>query len=97
MAAELQIGDKPNRDGVRVRPQSGPTRHLRECNACKEDATKGKTQEIRDEPAAGLCDIDDSDGHAKPDQYGRRICRLRCGSARAFGRQASLRRAVSPY
>jgi hypothetical protein len=34
----------------------------------QDNATKGETQKIKDEPAVGLCSIDDTDGHAKPDQ-----------------------------
>ena len=70
--------------------KSGLTRHLGECNVCKDTATKAETQEINDELAADLCSIDDIGGHAKPDQYGRSICRLGHSSARASGRQAFL-------
>jgi hypothetical protein len=68
--------------------KSGLTRHLGECNVCKDNATKAETQEIKDEFAVGLCGIDAIGGHAKPDQYGRSICRLGHGFARASGRQA---------
>src|SRR5258708_21731271 len=47
-------------------------------------------REIKGGPATGLCDIDDIGGHTKPDQYGRSVCRLGYGSARASSRQAFL-------
>jgi hypothetical protein len=86
----LTIGKSLDRESVRVRRQSGLTRHLGECNVCKDTATKAETQEIKDKFAVGLCGIDASGGEAKPDQYGRSICRLGHGSARASGRQAFL-------
>jgi hypothetical protein len=67
------------------------TRHLGECNVCKDSAAKVETQEIKNEPPIGLCGIDAIDGRTKPDQYGRSICRLGYGSARASSRQAFLR------
>jgi hypothetical protein len=75
---------------VRVRLQSGLIRYLGKCNVCKDNTTKAETQEINDELAADLCSIDDIGGHAKPDQYGRSVCRLGHGSARASSRQAFL-------
>jgi hypothetical protein len=73
--------------------KSGLTRYLGECNVCKDNAAKVETKEIKDEAAIGKRGIDDIGGHAKPDQYGRSICGLGHGSARAFSRQAFLRRA----
>ena len=90
-------GTSLDRESVRVRPQSGLTHHFGECNVCKDHVTKSETKEIRDEPVAGLCSIDDIGGHAKSDQYGRSVCRLRHRSARAFGRQAFLRQQDSRY
>src|SRR5258708_10709039 len=69
---------------------------LREYNVRKDNATKAETQEIKDEPASGLCGIDGIGGHAKPDQHGRSICGLGDSSARASGRKALLSRALSP-
>jgi hypothetical protein len=60
-------------------------------HACKDDRTEDKTQAINDEPDAGLCRVGDIDGHAKPDQYGRRRRRLGRGSGRAARRHAFLR------
>lgn len=84
-------GTSLDRESVRVRPQGGLTRHLGECNVCEDNVTKSETKEIKDEPVADLCSIDDVGGHAKSDQYGRSVCRLRHRSARAFSRQAFLR------
>ena len=70
--------------------KSGLTAISRESNVCKDTVTKAETQEIKDKFAVGLCGIDASGGQAKPDQYGRSICRLGHGSARASGRQAFL-------
>jgi hypothetical protein len=67
---------------------------LTECNTGEDGATKGETQEIKYEPAAGLCSVDGIGGHAKRNQFGRSICGLERGSARAFSRHAFLRRAV---
>ena len=86
----LQIGDKPRQGKRQGQAATGLTRHLGECNVCKYTATKAETQEIKDKFAVGLCGIDASGGEAKPDQYGRSICRLGHGSARASGRQAFL-------
>jgi hypothetical protein len=55
-----------------------------ECNGCEDGASKGKAQEIKGEPDAGLCGIDGIGGHAKPDQYGRCIRHLGDGAARAL-------------
>jgi hypothetical protein len=90
-------GTSLDRESVRVRPQSGLTRHLGERNVCKDYVTKSETKEIKDEPVAGLCSIDAIGGHAKSDQYGRSVCRLRHRSARAFSRQAFLRQQDSRY
>ena len=90
-------GTSLDRESVRVRPQSGLTRHLGECNVCKDYVTKSEKKEIKDEPVAGLCSIDAIGGHAKSDQYGRSVCRLRHRSARAFSRQAFLRQQDSRY
>ena len=73
------------------------TRYLGECNVCKDYVTKSEKKEIKDEPVAGLCSIDAIGGHAKSDQYGRSVCRLRHRSARAFSRQAFLRQQDSRY
>jgi hypothetical protein len=83
-------GTNLDRESVRVRLQTGLTHYLGECNVCKDNATKAETQEIEDELVAGLCGLDDVGGQAKPDQYGRRICWLGHGSARASSRQAFL-------
>ena len=90
-------GTSLDRESVRVRPQGGLTHHFGECNVCEDNVTKSETKEIRDEPVAGLCSIDDIGGHAKSDQYGRSVCRLRHRSARAFSRQAFLRQQGSRY
>jgi hypothetical protein len=84
-------GQTLDRESVRVRPVTAISG---ECNGCEDDAKKGKAQEIKAEPAAGLCDLDAISGHAKPFQYDRRICRLGRSSARASRRQAFLRRAT---
>jgi hypothetical protein len=52
-------------------------------------------QEVKGEPAAGLCDLDAIGGYAKPFQYGRRICRLGNGAAWAARGQAFLKPAAS--
>ena len=90
-------GTSLDRESVRVRPQGGLTHHFGECNVCEDNVTKSKTKEIRDEPVAGLCSIDDIGGHAKSDQYGRSVCRLRHRSARPSSRQAFLRQQDSRY
>jgi hypothetical protein len=78
---------------------SGPGRNAAwpaisgECNGCEDDATKGNAQEIKAEPTAGLCDLDEIGGRAKPDQYGRRVCCRGYGAAWASSRQAFLRQA----
>ena len=64
----LQIGANLDRESARVRLQCGLTHHhFGECNVCKYNATKAKTQEIKNELATGRCGIDAFCGHAKPD------------------------------
>jgi hypothetical protein len=46
----------------------------------------GKPQEVKDEAAASQCDLNAIGGHTKPLQFGRRICCLGDGPARAYGR-----------
>jgi hypothetical protein len=90
----LQIGDKPRqgkRQGQAAKRPDPPS--FGECNVCKE-VTKPETKEIKDHPVAYLCSVDDIGRHTKSDQHGRSVCRLRHGSARAFGRQAFLGRAA---
>ena len=55
----------------------------RNCNACEHTVTEAKTQEIKEEPATGLCSIGNIGGYAKPDQYARGVYRIGHGSARA--------------
>ena len=86
-----QIGDKPRqgkRQGQAAERPDPPS--FGECNVCKE-VTKPEAKEIKDHPVAYLCSVDDIGGRTKSDQHGRSVCRLRHGSARAFGRQAFLR------
>jgi hypothetical protein len=59
-------------------------------NGCKDNEAKAKTKEINDGPVAGLSGVDDIGSHAKPDQYGRGMCRLGHSSARASRREAFL-------
>jgi hypothetical protein len=68
-----------------------------ECNGCEDGASKGKAQEIKGEPAAGLCGIDVIGGRAKPEKYGRCYCCLGHGAAWATGRQAFLRQPAFAY
>ena len=84
-----------DRESVRVRPQKrpDPLSLLRERHGC-EDATKAKTQEIKDGPGADSRCVNDIGGDSKPDQYGRRWRGLGRGSAHPLGRQAFLRRAL---
>jgi hypothetical protein len=67
-----------------------PDPHSGGSNVCKDNDAKAKTQEINNEPVASLSGVDDIGGHAKPDQYGRSMCRLGHGSARASSREAFL-------
>jgi hypothetical protein len=71
-----------------VRLQSGLTSYSGGSNVCKDTDAKAKTQEINDEPVAGLSGVGDIGGHAQP--YGRSMCRLGHGSARASSREAFL-------
>jgi hypothetical protein len=86
----LPIGDKLRQGQRQGQAAKRPDLPSGECNVCKDNATKAETQEIKDGPATGLCDIDDIGGHTKPVQYGRSMCRLGHGSARASSRQAFL-------
>ena len=83
-----------NRESVRVRPQRGRPAISGECNVCKDTPQKAKRQKVKNGPAARLCSIDDIDGYAKRDQYGRRICCLRHDSAWPFSCQTILRPAT---
>ena len=71
-------GTTPRQEGVRG------------LNGCKDNEAKAKTKEINDGPIAGLSGVDDIGSHAKPDQYGRGMCRLGHSSARASRREAFL-------
>jgi hypothetical protein len=94
----LRIGEKPRQGNASGSGRkTGLTHHFEECNVCEDAATKAETQKIKNEPGADLRDIDADGGHAKPDQYGRGVCRLGRGPARARGGEAFLRRAPFAY
>ena len=88
-------GTNLDRESVRVRPPSAPDPPSGKRNACKDDAEKAKTQEIKGRPGRGASCISGIDGHAKPDQHGGRHRGLGRGAAWAFSRQAFLRRAFA--
>jgi hypothetical protein len=93
-----QIGDKPRQGKRQGQASNGPDPPSPgNCNACNDNANKGEPQEIKGRQAAGQWSIDGIDSHKKPDQYGRRACCHRHGSARTIGRQAFLRRAAFAY
>jgi hypothetical protein len=87
-----QIGGQP-RQGKRqgqaaTRPDPPSSRKY---HACKEADAKENASAIKDQSTAGgLCVLDAFRGRAKPDQYGHRIRRLGCGSARAARCEAFL-------
>jgi hypothetical protein len=95
VAADRETKLRPGKRQRRVRLQQGLTRHLRDCNGCKDDAPEGKAQgcgqDIKGEPAARSCDCDAIGGHAKPLQYDRRIRGVGHGAAWAAGGQAFLK------
>jgi hypothetical protein len=66
-------GDEPRqgkRQGQAAKQPDPP--FFGECNGCEDKATNGETQEIKDQPGAGLRSIDGIGSHAKPDEYGCR-------------------------
>jgi hypothetical protein len=59
-----QIGDEPRQGKRQGQAAKPPDPHLGECNVYKDDATKGKAQKLKDEPAVVLCSINGIDGYA---------------------------------
>ena len=86
-----QIGGQPRQGKRQGQAATRPAPSSGKYHACTQANADEKAPAAKEQPTAtGLCVIDVFDGRAKPDQYGHRIHRLNCRSARTARRHAFL-------